>query len=461
VPDDGLAARPDRRAPTGWLGPRAAAVLAVLVLLAAATVVLWAGRHRIFFSDEWGLLLYRREGGFDALFAPHNGHLQATLVAAYRLGIELFGIDNYTPYRVAGVLPLLAAGGTVFLYARRRLQPEVAVLVIVPLVFMAFAGEALLWPYIGGFLVGVASLVGCLLLLDGGWRWRYPAIGTLLGLALLSSGLGALIGVGLVVEALLRRERERGLWLALGVPLLLYAAWFLLYRPGASTPASLRELPGAWPNGDLGEAGFSLDNLGSAPGFVLDLAQAAGSALVGLTPTAAGVLPALALLAAILALAVLRPQVPPRLAGLVVVLGSFWLTTALARGDLASPFSPRYAWVSAALLLVLLIEVGGGLRLRRLAVAALALGVGVVLVSDLRRFEARSDLERAQFAQLRSQLLQLEREGAGATPAERAGMSAFLGMSGGVYFPLIEDLGSPVSGDPPDLDGSGNGAPQY
>jgi hypothetical protein len=460
VSDDGAAARSRRRAPEGFLDPRLAAVLAALVLIAGAAVVLWTGRHRIFFSDEWGLLLYRREGGLEALFAPHNGHLQAGLIAGYRFLIEIFGITDYTPFRVASVLPQLAVGAGFFLYARRRLQPEVAVLLLVPLAFMAFAGEGLLWPYIAGFTGGIACLLGCLLLLDSERPWRSPAIAALLALALLLSGLGALIAAALIAESLLRRERERGVWLALVVPSALYALWFLFVRPIAETPASLRELPGAWPKGDLGDFGFSLDNLSTVPGYALDLAQS-GAAVLLARPPEEGIVPAVLLVGAIAALALLRRQDLPRLGGLLALLAGFWITTALARGDLASPFSPRYAWVSAVLVLLIVVEVAAGLRLRLPALAALVLAVGAIAVADLRRFDARSEVERAQFAQLRAQLLRLEREGAEATPRERAAMSAFLGVGGGVYFPLIEDLGSPVSGDPPDLEGSGGGAPQY
>jgi hypothetical protein len=429
--------------PRGYLSPRLAAALAVAITLAAMAVILWAGRHRNFFSDEWGLLLYRRSGGFDAFFAPHNGHLQAALVASYRFLFESVGIDSYTPYRVAALVPQIAVAATVFLYARRRLQPELAALVLVPLVFMAHASGAVLWPYIAGFVAPIACFVGCLLLLDGEWRWRGPAIAALLLVALLSSSLGGLVLIGVAVELALRREWRLAIE-SLGLPAILYAAWFLLYRPGAETPASLREIPGAWPRGDLGSSGFSLSNLGAAPEFALDMARTGANGLIGLGPLRGGVVPLLVIVVGLAIVAVRRGRLSPRLAAIVAVLALFWVTTALSRADLGGATSSRYTYVSAALLLLIAIEVAAGLRLRTWALAAVVAVTGAILVADLRQFRVVSDRDQREFAALEATLIRLERDGAGASREEQRELGAFLGLNGGTYFPLIEELGSPV-----------------
>jgi hypothetical protein len=50
-----------------------------------------------------------------------------------------------------------------------------------------------------------------------------------------------------------------------------------------------------------------------------------------------------------------------------------------------------------------------------------------------------------ELAALEATLIRLEREGAGASREEQRQLGAFIGLNGGTYFPLIEELGSPVS----------------
>src|SRR5436305_8953648 len=79
------------------------------LLLFGAAVIFWAGRFFDFWYDEWSVILYRRQGGLDALLAPHNGHLFLTSHALYRVLFAVVGLRHYWPYQASMVVAHLAA----------------------------------------------------------------------------------------------------------------------------------------------------------------------------------------------------------------------------------------------------------------------------------------------------------------------------------------------------------------
>ena len=68
-------------------------VAMVAACVAGALAIVWLARGwDLFFYDEWGTIFYRRSGGLDAFLAPHNGHLQAVVIAVYRALFATVGL---------------------------------------------------------------------------------------------------------------------------------------------------------------------------------------------------------------------------------------------------------------------------------------------------------------------------------------------------------------------------------
>jgi hypothetical protein len=223
------------------LAPRTTDALAVLAIAAGLAVIAhFARTWNLFFYDEWSMILYRREGGADAFFAPHNGHLQATVVAIYRALFATAGLGNFWPYHLVSLACHALVVGLLFVYARRRLQPELAALASVLVLMLGWSWETLMWPLMMGVILPVAAFVAVLVIWDREDTLEQPRRltaalpGGIVALALACSSSGVAVTAGLLLEPLRRRQ-----WRRLGViavPALAYAAWYALYRSSATTP---------------------------------------------------------------------------------------------------------------------------------------------------------------------------------------------------------------------------------
>src|SRR3954449_2372774 len=227
---------------------RATIVVTVMAFVAAATI-LHFGRHWTFFFDEWGVIEYRRAGGLPAYLAPLNGHLWLLPIVVYRTLFVVFGLSSYRPYQVVNVAVHVSACLLFFGYARRRIPELLAISFTVLLLFLGAAWQVLFWLMDLGFVFPVIALIALLWVNDVSGRRVAQLDALLVGAALASSGLGISVACAAVIESWAAPDRWRRLrWIAL--VLALYASWFLLYRPKATTPAGLRSIPGADPRGD-------------------------------------------------------------------------------------------------------------------------------------------------------------------------------------------------------------------
>lgn len=230
------------------------------VLAAGGAFVAYAGRYWSFFYDEWDTILYRRAGGFSAFFAAHNGHLQAVVIAIYRLLFATVGLRSYHPYSAVVIAAHLVLVALVYGYARSRIGRLAALLVCLPLLLLAYAWQVLFWAINLGFVIPMIVLCG-LVLAD---RFRPWLVGAGLSLALASSGLGVAVAVAAGVLAL-GANRSRWHLVAVSVPSAAWAGWFVLYRPYGLPPAALRGIPGAAPRGDVGAIRFPVSDIARAP----------------------------------------------------------------------------------------------------------------------------------------------------------------------------------------------------
>ncbi|HEX2086091.1 MAG TPA: hypothetical protein VHF89_10445 [Solirubrobacteraceae bacterium] len=324
-----------------------------LVLLAAAVLLMWAGRDTTFFYDDWPYVLDRGPWTLDAFLEPHNEHLQAVSVLIYKVLFETVGLHHYGVYRLVLVVLNLLTAALLFAYARRRVGTAPALGLAACLVVMAPSWYNLVYAFQVNFVGAMAAGVGALLAFDRGTR-RGDALGSaLLCVAIASSSVGFPFLAGAAAEVLLRGDRWRRIWVV-AVPAALYGVWMLAYGDGRSArAANLDAIP------EYVRDGYD-DSVAAITGLTLELAVPVAVALVLLVGWALGD----------------RQARSPRLVALVVMPLSLWVLTALGRADMGvEADANRYLYASGLLVALVAVEAA-----RRYApTGRLAVVVGVLL----------------------------------------------------------------------------------
>ena len=197
------------RSPRGWRSQALAAL--------ASGVILYLGRGSFFYFDEWTWIVERRDWTTSTLLRPHNEHLSAVPIAIYKVLFATVGLAHYWPYRAMLVAIHLSAALAVYLIARRRLGPWLALAPATILLFLGAAHEDLMWPFQMGFIGATAAGAWALWALD-----RNTRRGDLLAAIALTVSLGcASPGIPMVVAAFAelawRRTTWRRLWVV-GIP---------------------------------------------------------------------------------------------------------------------------------------------------------------------------------------------------------------------------------------------------
>ncbi|HVY09157.1 MAG TPA: hypothetical protein VHB18_03315 [Mycobacteriales bacterium] len=445
---------PRRGAPSGFQ-PRAwgnrlvsSADARVAVALAATFVLLMrADRFWSFFIDEWDTIAYRRHGGAAAFLAPHNGHLQAVVIAIYRVLFATVGLRSYRPYEAVNVALQIVLGVLLYRFARKRVGPLIALPAALVVVLNGDGWQVLLWAINIGFVVPMISLVCCLMVLDrGASRRREVAVAGLLILALASSGLGIATTVGVAVVVLLDAERRR--WaLSVAIPAALYLAWFTLLRPTLLPPASLRAIPGSGHQGDVGSFATHL-HLGSLPRYFLRSAEAACNAVVGRQP-GAGYLALIVVAAVLIASLLIRRRVSREFVAVGATLVTFWLMLDVARLNFAPPTgeaASRYVYPSTFLVVLLLVEAVAGIQ--RHVRAGLPLAVLIALSScwvlhlDVKTIQRYRDGSVVATRDLSSRI-RAGTCGPGAADGTVLDPMSAPTLTAGMYRAAVEDLGRP------------------
>jgi hypothetical protein len=211
----------------------------------------------------------------------------------------------------------------------------------------------------------------------------------LLTLSLASHPTGIAFAVGAAVLVLARPSpwRWRSAWVFAG-PSLLYAAWWLFLRPGDTQPTQTRIselahfLGQSWTEATASVSGLA--GVLHGPAYDHALGWGAGALLLGLV---------------LAGIATSWRRLPPQFWAVAAALFTLCITTALTRGNvfliLFRPAdSPRYLYPEAILLLLLLVELAGAVRLPSWA-TAIAMGVlALGLVANIDRLEAAGSESR-------------------------------------------------------------------
>jgi hypothetical protein len=314
--------------------------IALLVGLAAAVpFLLWCGRERWFFVDEWVFLVNRRLTEPSSLLEAHNGHWVTLPAVVYRLLFRVFGLRSYTPYLAPAVIAHIGVVVVVWLTMRRlRVRPAIATLTALPFALYGAGQTNILFGFqialTGSIILGLAHLLAAT---EDAPSTRRDLIGVLFGLgAIMCSAVGIPIVAGVALAVLIRRGWRAAAFHA--VPLgLVYIAWHIAYGgdPNANYNGGTDTLSFVW---TMGKAVF------------VGLGQ---SSLVGLG------------LATVAAVGVVRAYRAARVnrhsamlstvAALLVSAAGFAFVTGVRAGGYGAEFgaTDRYIYVAAALLLPL------------------------------------------------------------------------------------------------------------
>jgi len=360
-----------RRAASRWqLDDFEAWIVLAFASAFAALLILVETRSNTFFNDE--VAIFQRLGeGIDArsILEPHNGHLIAPAHLVYAAVFDWTG-PSYTALRVIGVLVLVACAALLFVLAKRRAGPTIALAPAVVLLVLGSAWEALLWPLtMLTFGLAVAFGLAALVALDrNDLRGDIAGCG-LASLSVVSHSTGIAFLVGVAVAVLIRGGALRRAWV-FAVPLAIYAAWWiwaLQFHEGLAHVGNLLIVPQ-----------FMADSLAAVSAAVTGLGLDLGSGAVSLTvsPSWGYVIAPIAIVA--FAVRLSRGRIPPFVWVALAVLLAYWLELALGFApEGRTPTESRYLFAGAVLVLLVAAAALAGVRFSRTAMIAI-FAVGIV-----------------------------------------------------------------------------------
>jgi hypothetical protein len=392
-----------------------------LAMLAAAALVLHAGRGTSFWFDEWNWIQDRRAWTLDALLRPHNQHLSLLPVLVFKLGFATFGLGSYLPYRLVLLALHLLTAGLLFAYARPRVGGALAFAAATVLLFLGTGWMDIVWAFQIGYVGSLAAGLGALLALDRRTAAGDAAAAVLLTVALASSSLGIPLWAMAAVDVLARPGRVRRAAL-LAVPAVLYLLWYAAYGTGDDA---------------------RLGNLLEAPAFMADMAAGAAGALAGLESDWGHPL-ALAIGALVAWRALSAAGRPWRLVALVVLPLAFWGLTALARAQFHEPAAPRYLYPGALFLLLVGAEAARGARVtsRRALVLGAALLAAITLANGGELLDGGGYL-RDEASAVRGGLTAIDATGVAVPAGFRPAAADAPQITVGAYRAAARDLGAP------------------
>ncbi len=378
----------------------------------SAALILLQTRGNTFFNDEFAVLAHLG-GGFDleAMLTPHNGHLTAVAYLVYEVVLEVFGADPAV-FRVIAVLALLASSTLLFVYLRRRIDPLLALAPAVVLLFLGASWETLLWPFsVATWVFAAAAGIGALLALEREDRAGDIWACVLLIVAVASHSTGLAFILGAAVYVLLRGNRWSRAWVVL-VPLALYAAWWL------------------WALKFDQDSPLAAENLWLIPSFAADSLAAVAAAVTGLAANLGAESPnatiqiesgwgrALGLVAiALVAVRIVRGNVPRALWTTLALLLAFWASLALGFGPGRTPDQSRYIYPGAVLLFLVAGTALTGIRVPRKGVIAVLVVAALAVTTNIRQLHDGELFLEDYSQRVKAQLAMLELGGDAIPPA--------------------------------------------
>lgn len=352
-----------------WARRNAPIVLLGAALLASALLLLVLATKLTFFQDTFEFLVNRRSFSVDSILKPHNEHIVVIPVLLEQLLLTVFGMSSAMPEYVLLTACLLVTAVLLFVYVRRRVGPWLALMATALLLFIGPAWQDVLWPFEIGFVGSVLFGIAMLLALE-----REDERGDLLAclflfVSIAFNSLGLAFAVGAAVE-LLMNHRRRGLGRAwvLGVPLALFALWYLGWGHEAESHLSLRNV--------LGAPKFLVESLAASLESLLGLST---SPIVGIGTPEWGRVLLVGAVGLVLFGQWRRPGFHRWLWPAAAAAAAYWLLTALNYIPGREPTTSRYLYASAALTLLVAANLLKGVRLGKPALwVAGAVTIGAI-----------------------------------------------------------------------------------
>jgi hypothetical protein len=356
--------------------PQTALVLLGLALIASAILLAYWGRGQTLHSDElqYAIRLSTESLGHTMLYPPTSGYLIAAPMIVYKALFETVGLGDYAAHRAVAIALVLTSAILFYVLARRQVGDFVALVPTVLLLFFGYGWEVVLTAERIPGAMALAAGMGMFLALN-----RASLAGDLVGAILLTlslashpTGLAFAVGAAVLILARPSPWRWRSAWAFL-LPTALFAAWWFFLRPEGTQPTQSR-----------------LSELASFVGQSWTAVTASISGLAGILGGSAyhhtlGWLAAVLLLALVAAgVAINWRRLPPLFWAAAAALLTLWITTAITRGNVflvafRPADSPRYLYPEAFLMLLLLVELAGAVRLPSwatvVALSVLALGL--------------------------------------------------------------------------------------
>jgi hypothetical protein len=383
--------------------------------------------------------MHRRDPGAAALLDPHNEHIVLFPVAIQELLLRIFGMDSMMPESVVLTALLLATATLVFLYARRRVGPWLALVAAVLLLFLGPAWQDLLWPFQIGFAGSAAFGVASLLALESEGRRADLLACVCLVLAIGFSSLG-LPFAGAALLDVFQRRRRRGwgrLWVP-AIPLALYAVWYLGWGHTAENSVTAHNI--------LVSPGYLVEGLAASLDALLALATILGEA-VGRSDWG---LPLLIVLVLGVAYALYRGHRPDtRIWPVLAATATFWLLAGANTIPGREAWSSRYLYVGALFMLLIAANLLRGVRLRPWALALVSALAFLVVGFNLEPLREGHDFFRKQTVLTRADLAAIEIaagsvEPGFALPPEISGTPFLNEISAGEYLQAVDEFGPPA-----------------
>lgn len=414
-------------------------LLLCAALVLSAVLLLSLSSGLTFFQDTWAFLMHRRGFTATAFLEPHNEHIVLIPVALEKLLITVFGMTSALPEYILLNVLLAATGVLLFVYVRRRVGSWPALFAAPLVLFLGPAWQVLLWPFeialVGSTMTGIAVL----LVLEREDR-RGDVWACLLVLASIAfSSLGLAFAVGAAVDVFQHR-RARGLrrLYVPGIPLALYAVWYLAY-------------------GHEAKSSFSLHNVLHSPVFVVEGLSASVGALSGLSTLSGnaqgkpylGFL-ALVVMAGLLVYGLLRrPAVSSRLWPVAASAATFWFFAAFNRSPGRDAPASRYMHIGGILILLIAADLLKGVRFGTRALVAGGLVVIAAVAINIGELQDGSDYLGEQTVLTRADIGAMEiasrtiPSSFSLTPT-LAGTPTLIDVNAEEYFPAEREYGSPA-----------------
>jgi hypothetical protein len=432
-------ARPQRAQALAWFDRNGPLLLLGLVLVAAAALLLFLDSRLTFFQDTWEFLMNRRSFSVDSILEPHNEHIVVIPVLIQQLLLVLFGMTSAMPEYVLLTVALLITAVLLFVYVRRRLGPWPALMAATLLLFVGPAWQDLLWPFEIGFVGSVLFGIAMLLALEREDRRGDIWACFFLFVSIAFNSLGIAFAAAAAVE-FLQQRRARGssrVWVV-GVPLALFAAWYL-----------------GW--GHDAESHLSLRNVLAAPRFVLESLAASVESLLGLSssPIVGVGRPdwGQALLVGLVGLLAVgqwrKPGFYVRLWPAAAAAVTYWLLTALNYIPGREPTTSRYLYASAALFLLVAANLLKDVRFGRRALLIAGAVTVAAVMSNLVQLKDGADWFRNQAVLTKADLGAIEIARNTVPPnfvlaPDVAGTPSLIDIEAQKYLHAVDEYGSPA-----------------